>query len=339
MSNEVKVPRSALTLSPQENSRFELIEGDEKDKRTKFRMIANSGGVIEKHSHWGNFAIDLSGLKIGRQRKPALRDHDPQRIVGHTHSIQVTEEGLVAEGTFSDTPDGNEVMSMLADGFPWQASVYVPPKAIERLEEGETAEVNGFTISGPGHVFRESSLREVTWTAMGADENTHGAALSEVTINAVFNTAQSEEVFMDQPDPEVVEEIASVSDQAETLDDATLSNSVKSSVVAERFRISSFLEASVPSQFELVKELIDSDMSIEEGLKSIATNFKESMAQRLEHKLSSTPEPVGPIEEQTLSPREKFEADQELNAEFGSFDIFEAYTNAVERGNVPGRTK
>lgn len=330
----MKVPRTALTISPQEGSQFELLQHEEghKDKRTRWRMVANSGGVIENHSHWGNFAIDLEGLNIGRQRKPALRDHDPQKIVGHTQSIQVTDEGLVAEGTFSDTDDGREVQAMLADGFPWQASVYVPPKAIQKLEEGESADVNGITIEGPGHVFRSSSLREVTFTSLGADENTGAAALSEVQITAVIQTAQPEEVFMDQEN--VVSETTE-SCQAEPQAADQASEMFQSGIELERQRMSVFLEVSLPDQLGLVRELISEGVSQEEGVKRLAKDIKDNMEAKLQHKLASTPEPVGPeSDDQPADPREVFMADAELVAEFGNFEVYQAYTKALESGQI-----
>lgn len=331
----MKVPRNALNINPSEDSSFELLAEGEGDKRKKFRMVANSGGVIPNHPHWGNFAIDLEGMNIGRVRKPALRDHDPQRIVGHTYSIEVTDEGLVAEGTFSDTNDGREVMAMLADGFPWQASVYVPPQSIEKLDEGETAEVNGRTIQGPGHVFRQSSLREVTFTSLGADENTGAAALSEVTIDAVITAAIETEVSME--DQEVVEETtAQLSDVAEESPVAKLDDRVESETAAERDRVNALLSSALPDQFGLVQQLIADGLSKEDGLQKLMNDVKEKMSDKLAHKLSATPEPVGPLEEQTVDPREQFNADKELTAQFGTFEVYEAYSRAVEAGAVKG---
>ena len=104
----------------------------------------------------GNLAIDLSGVSIGREKKPALRDHDSDRIVGWTEGINIDEKrGIVAEGIFSEkTEDGRQALELADEGFPWQASIYIPPLVIERVKDGETAEVNGRKIKGPGTIFR-----------------------------------------------------------------------------------------------------------------------------------------------------------------------------------------
>lgn len=339
---EIEVPRAALNVAVESEATFEMLAADDdKQKRRKWRMVANSGGVIENHPHWGNFAIDLDGLNIGRQRKPALRDHDPQRIVGHTYSITVTDDGLVAEGTFSDTPDGLEVASMLSDGFPWQASVYVPPKSIEALAEGDTAEVNGRTIQGPGHVFRKSSLREVTFTSLGADENTHAAALSAVpiTVHAEF-TARTQEVTMsepvEQPDQVEVTEAAD-SDQNEAKPEMDASFSYDEGVTAERARIGALLSAASHEQRQLVNDLIESGASEAEGLKALLNDHRERSEERLTHQLNATPEPVGPETQEETDPATLFAADAELVAEFGTFEVYQAFTKAQNSGAVRGR--
>jgi hypothetical protein len=50
---------------------------------------------------------------------------------------------------------------------------------VQWLDAGETAMCNGHTVEGPGAILRETTLREVTVTALGADENTSAALLSD----------------------------------------------------------------------------------------------------------------------------------------------------------------
>ena len=231
---------------------------------------------------------------------------------------------------------------MLSDGFPWQASVYVPPKAIERLEEGQTATVNGRTITGPGHVFRESSLREVTFTSLGADENTHAHALSDtVTINAVF-TAQTEEVSMDQEELQV-EETQAVSDQTEsTTDDAASLSDTKTyeqgleagmQIVSER--VATFMDHMSKDQIDLVKDLVIKQVSEQDGLGAMLKNINSASAERLREKMKQANDPVGPVDqEESQDPQQKFEQSPDLVAQFGTFEIYEAYNRALAQGAI-----
>ena len=176
------IPKTALRFREGEEpvEILDLKEGEKTTKR-KFSMVAHSGKIMLNHWLWGNLAIDLSGVSIGRKKKPALRDHNSNRIVGWTEGINIDEKrGIVAEGIFSEkTEDGRQALELADEGFPWQASIYIPPLAIERVKDGETAEVNGQKLKGPGTIFRKSVLREVSFCALGADEHTSASALKD----------------------------------------------------------------------------------------------------------------------------------------------------------------
>ena len=181
-----KIPKAALKFK-EEDVPVEILASQEgeKTKKRKFSMVAHSGKIMLNHWLWGNLAIDLSGVSIGRKKKPALREHNSNRIVGWTEGINIDEKrGIVAEGIFSGkTEDGIQALELADEGFPWQASIYIPPLAIERVKDGETAEVNGRKIKGPGTIFRKSILREVSFCALGADENTSASALKDKSDN------------------------------------------------------------------------------------------------------------------------------------------------------------
>jgi len=354
-TEEVEIPIRAMQLTSTEVSGQveESSVGEKKDTRAKFRMVANSGGVIQ-HPYWGNFAIDLSGLKVGRKKKPALRDHDSQKIVGWTDSFEKTDEGLIAEGTFTEaTEDGREVLSMLRDGFPWQASVYVPPKKVQRLAEGETAEVNGHQISGPGHIFRESSLREVTFTALGADENTDAAQLSSGSAKVTahfFSSEQKEmEVQVDQQEAKQEEAALSapldaettVSDEAETSIEDRFSNGYDSGVKSERERITAILSHALDHQQALASDLIESGVESSEAFSALLKDAKGQVETRLAHLSEVTPTPVGIVEEESPETdlQAAFNADPKISAEFGTFEVYEAYMTADDLGAIRGRSQ
>lgn len=355
---ETQIPVHAVLLASNEEAEFSFSEASSeggKSKKPRFRMIANSGGVIENHPYWGNFAIDLDGLQVGRRRIPTLRDHDSQRIVGWTHSIEKSDEGLVVEGTFAEsTPDGREVLDMLKDGFPWQASVYVPPKKIQKVGDGESVDVNGHTLHGPGHVFRESSLREVTFTALGADENTEAAQLSsgnnkimalvysespermEVPVSEQEKQAPEEAVLSDLPLPDV----APVSDEAETSVDKCGNEGYDEGVRYERERISAILSHALENQRDLALDLVSRGVEKSDAFSALLQDARGQVEAKLAHLSQSTLEPVGADEksEDQTDLRSAFAANPELAEEFGTFEIYEAYTKAKSEGMIrPGK--
>jgi len=185
MPQQKNYPRSAFMLREGQAVQLQVADGDGKGPR-RFSMTAYSGGII-KHPLWGQLAIDLAGVEIARSDMPCLRDHDAGQIVGWTEKVE--KGGRVAvEGVFSgQTQAAKDVMALADEGFPWQASIYIPATEIEFVDRGMQAEVNGQKLSGPGAVFRKSRLREVSFCAVGADPHTSAAALSDAVQVEIVN--------------------------------------------------------------------------------------------------------------------------------------------------------
>jgi len=158
-------------------------------KDRTFSMLANTGKVLA-HGFWGNLGIDLDGVKF-KGSLPALLDHDPAQRVGFTTKVERTEAGLVASGKMLTNEHAQTILQDSDEGFPWQASVMLEPVRIEEIPAGQTATVNGQAIAGPGHVLRESVLREVTFCTLGADDDTSAATLASdgaLTFSADIST-------------------------------------------------------------------------------------------------------------------------------------------------------
>lgn len=142
----------------------------------RFGILAYTGAVIPRW--YGQVVIDLSGMRLDN-RLPALRDHEPGRIVGVVDSHSVDEDGLRLRGTFSGvTADAREVLALADEGFCWQASIGVWAEAVEEVEPGASVRVNGRELAGPLTVWRKSHVREVSFVALGADENTAAVSLA-----------------------------------------------------------------------------------------------------------------------------------------------------------------
>ena len=74
-----------------------------------------------------------------------------------------------------------------------------------------------------------------------------------------------------------------------------------------------------------------------EGMSALLSDHKSRVEDRLAHNLAATPEPVGPETTETTDPKAAFEADTQLVAEFGSWEVYQAYTKADEAGAIRGR--
>ena len=328
----------------------------------QIEILANSGKPIRNHWYWGNFAVDLDGIEINRQDKPILLDHKADQIVGYTSAIENTENGLMATGKLlATTEQGKHVQQLAAEGFPWQASVYIPPSEVEKLGEGESVIVNGYLLNGPGHVFRKSTLREVTVTALGADEDTSAEVFArEVAgskgevVTKITEKSRSDE--NQNIESEVVEQATIAAFDAVEDPDR-----LKSAITADRNRIAKLHALSTPDQKELVSGLIDSDASLAEGLEVLLSdtlrklNEKDSDLDRqvkLARIEAMTPESLGHVEvdaneaieavdEEALNDEaffsykiDQFNHSEVIQAEWPNAEAFAGYELGIRKGHI-----
>lgn len=172
-----------LQEKPKDQFCFELgqfaveqpVEG--KKKRT-FTGVAYSGEPILDHWYWERVIFDLDSIQI-KGRIPALLEHRSSQRAGaiNSHSIDYAQ-GLVISGDLMSNEFGSQVAQDSDDGFPWQMSVRIEPSSTEEIAADQSVAVNGKTYQGPITVFRGGRIREVSFCALGADDNTNAVAAS-----------------------------------------------------------------------------------------------------------------------------------------------------------------
>lgn len=177
---ELRAPVRLLAASEDE-----AADGEQAPAARRFAILGYTGAEVEI---WGyRFVIELSGISL-KTAIPALREHERDRIVGMTDESQVDGQGLHLFGTFSkSTLDAAEVLALADEGFPWQASIGVSPLQILKVEPGASATVNGRSVRGPIDIWQQSQVSEISFVALGADDNTAAIAMS----------AENQEVSMD----------------------------------------------------------------------------------------------------------------------------------------------
>jgi hypothetical protein len=182
MQNQYRFQLGQLNVDAQE-------EG--KKKRT-FSGVAYSGEVITDHWYWKQVIFDLDSMQI-KGRIPALLEHSSYQRAGaiENHSIS-HESGLTVSGILLSNEFGTQVATDSDDGFPWQMSVRIEPASIDEIQAGNTVTVNGKLLHGPITVFRGGRIREVSFCALGADENTMAVAASHNPNNPQEDTNVTE---------------------------------------------------------------------------------------------------------------------------------------------------
>lgn len=153
----------------------EASEGG-KPKVRSFSMTAYTGGAMRLSGYYWPVVVDLAGVQVKSQTRPILYYHNIERIVGHTESIEVTSQRIKVSGKLSGVGDDVTRVTATADnGFPWQASIGADPLQMEFVDRGNTVKVNGRNFDGPVYVARKTSLREISFVALGADDSTNAS--------------------------------------------------------------------------------------------------------------------------------------------------------------------
>ncbi|MCK6458129.1 MAG: hypothetical protein L6Q92_16565 [Phycisphaerae bacterium] len=147
-------------------------EGDKPALR-RFSMTAYTGGAMALAGWPHPVVIDLAGLQVSARSRPILKDHNRSLIVGHTDSVRIEGSQLLVSGVISGAgPIAREIIDSSRNGFPWQASLGALAERVEFVPKGRKAVANGREFEGPIHVARRATLGEISFVALGADENT-----------------------------------------------------------------------------------------------------------------------------------------------------------------------
>jgi hypothetical protein len=186
------------------HAHVELAAEGDKKATPKLNMVAYSGGIIKGHWYWDNLAIDLDGIQFKQSKYPVLENHSTDRKVAVIGKPVIEDGKLKApeNAKFLPTEASEEFQQLSVEGFPYQSSIYAKPSNVERLEEGAVAKVNGFTMKGPGSIWRKCEFKEMSVCVFGWDSKTRASAFSkdefetlfleEKEVLAVSNSANSE---------------------------------------------------------------------------------------------------------------------------------------------------
>ena len=146
----------------------------------RFTMSAYTGGPMSLRGWRHPTVLDLAGIAWSDKPRPILKDHNPALIVGHTEGVSVVDGVLRVAGVVSGGGAvAREVVDAGLNGFPWQASVGAHAVSTEFVPQGKSATANGQTFDGPVSIVRRSVLGEVSFVALGADDNTNAQIAAE----------------------------------------------------------------------------------------------------------------------------------------------------------------
>jgi hypothetical protein len=163
-------PPSTLSLRAAGAVDIQAAAGE--GKRPTFDIVGYTGAPMMVEGFFSPVIIELTGLKPASQTIPALRDHDPSRVVGQTDAIAIGSDVRLTGTITDDGEEGSTVVGNAKNGFKWQASVGANIDRRELVEAGKKATVNGREVVGPIWIIRASTLKEISFVALGADGQT-----------------------------------------------------------------------------------------------------------------------------------------------------------------------
>lgn len=192
-NSKTKAPVQACIF----NERNEVQFADGGSESNGFKILGYTGKIMKNHWYWGNVAFDLSGLKFYKSRLAVLEEHFKQDRIGFTTKQEIKDQ-VIIEGQFLDSEKAQQLKKDIKAGFPMEASVLCLPSVIERIMEGASTKVNRHILKGPGSVFREAVIKEVSMCVFGLDTNTKSVALAagpnqEVKFNLLETNIMAEE--------------------------------------------------------------------------------------------------------------------------------------------------
>jgi len=149
-----------------------------------FRMLAYTGAAMQ--FSWSRYpvVVDLAGMTISKKPRPILLGHSAEKIVGHSTKIGNSGKDLILSGVVSGVGAHADTVVESADrGFPWQSSIGASVSKMEHIDSGKTVIVNGRKFTGPIDIVRASTLSEVSFVALGADDDTEAKMVAGVYLD------------------------------------------------------------------------------------------------------------------------------------------------------------
>jgi hypothetical protein len=311
-------------------------------------MVVNSGQAMP---HWmfSKVVIDMATLQIGGQRKPALLGHDKR--IGWTEKLSVDGGRLLAEGRFlKRNPDAADVRRDAEDGFPWQASMQLEAGKHRFLDDDEVMEVNGATFAGPGVVWHDARLREVSFVELGADENTSAESFASDVETVEITVERAENKMAEDVKPPA----APTAEQLKAQHAELFKQHGDGAVKAERERVAKILSKASKFQSELAQKLISDGAGLAEAFEALLDDANKKLEAQAKRFAADRDEPVGggdtddadgsggDVDDDELDAeqfkaklRKQWDKSKALRSEFGgSFDTYLAFAKADSKGLI-----
>lgn len=154
---------------------MEFVAAEGESKVPTFKMLANTGKPMRLRGFYDPVVVNIKGAKFDKRKTPVIMDHDTSQRVGHStaQGIDADRNEITLNGVVSSSSQyAQEMVADAKAGFPFQCSIGATILDSTYVPEGKSAKVNGQEFTGPLIVANKVRIREVSFTVLGADNDT-----------------------------------------------------------------------------------------------------------------------------------------------------------------------
>ncbi len=164
-------------------------EGITTPRTPRFSMLGYTGGVIRQAWSREPIVIDLAGMSVPSVI-PIVFGHDYslESVLGQG-SASVSDTLVIDGSILAESEAAGQVVKLGDKGYQWQASVGADVDEQYLVADGDTAQINGQSFTGPLRVVSRSTLRECSFVTLGAD----AATAVTITASSAGESPMSEE--------------------------------------------------------------------------------------------------------------------------------------------------
>lgn len=150
------------------------LSAPDADGPRRFSGVAYSGAPLQYFGQ--RMVVDLADVTLPTPC-PVLESHDRALRRG-VAALASDGERLRIDGRLLANEGAQQIAADADAGFPWQLSIHAEPGSVEELGPGAEATINGRTLSGPLTILRQVRIRETSFTPTGVDAETSARVFS-----------------------------------------------------------------------------------------------------------------------------------------------------------------
>jgi hypothetical protein len=198
LTSKIRLNASGPLVVPINGGKAVLEAAAGPTKVRRFKLLAYTGGKAYLPGFPMPVVFELSSMKIAPGMPvPALLEHSNADAVGHTEEIKIGPDQITGYAITSVESEARDKVVLSANnGFEWQLSVgaIASRENLIPVPAGESRKINGQVLQGPFLLARDSELREITFTATGADA---GGAVAKLAASLGLSPGENTMKFSD----------------------------------------------------------------------------------------------------------------------------------------------